>query len=157
MTRIDHRIAGSEQRHKGWLRPAQLEGNLIVAVGGHLLEVAIPRFAWIETKLLARLADQQVPGAFDVPCGQRPAVVPFDALAQWERQLGPVLAPGPAGGEIGNERLHAVLFYMLVEHDEIVEQPHRRPRRDGIHLLQASTCSAASRGRARAKYRPASG
>src|SRR5215813_7819643 len=83
MTRIDHRIAGSEQRHKGRLRPAQLEGNLIVAVGGHLLEVAIPRFAWIETKLLARLADQQVPGAFDVPCGQRPAVVPLRQGVKW--------------------------------------------------------------------------
>jgi hypothetical protein len=34
-------------------------------------------------------------------------------------QLSPIRAPGPAGGEIGHDRLHAVLFYVLVEHDEV--------------------------------------
>ena len=75
-----------------------MESDLIIAIGGHLLEVAIPRLTGIETKLVARFASQQVPGAFDVFGGERFAVVPRDPLAQLEGQLSALLAPRPDGG-----------------------------------------------------------
>jgi hypothetical protein len=90
---------------------------------------------WVETQLLARLAGQEIPGALNILGRKRPAVVPLDALPQREGELGSVLAPRPAGGQIGQDRLHAVLFDVLVEHDEVVEHAHHCPRRDGIHLL----------------------
>jgi hypothetical protein len=80
-------------------------------------------------------AEQQVPGAFDVRGGERLAVVPIDPLAQREGQLGPVFTPRPSGRQIRHHRCDAVLLYVLVEHDEVVEDPHRRARRDGVDLL----------------------
>src|ERR1700737_1330579 len=54
------------------------------------------------------------------------AVVPFDALAQAERQFGAVLVPRPIGGQIWDDRLQAVLRYVLLVEDEIVEDTHHR-------------------------------
>jgi len=93
MARIDYRTAGSEQSDKRRLWPMQVEGDLEVAVGGHFLKVVVPRLARIETKPLARLTGEQIPGAFDIRGGEGLAVVPFDSLAQWEGQFGSVLAP----------------------------------------------------------------
>src|SRR5580692_10205563 len=92
MARIDHRITRGQQHDKGRLRPFQTEGDLVVAVGRYFCEVAVPRLARIDPQLVVRFAEQQVPGAFDVRGGERLAVVPLDALAQREGQLGPVLA-----------------------------------------------------------------
>ncbi len=89
----------------------------MVAVGGHLRKVAVPRFARIETQLVGRLAGQQIPGAFDVLRGERFAVMPFNALAQQEGQRGAVLVSAPPGRQIGHDRGHTVLLGVLVEHD----------------------------------------
>src|SRR5262249_11762957 len=106
---VDRREPGSEQYDKSRLRPPQMKGDLIVAVSGDLFEVAVPGLTRIETKFVSRLAGQQVPGAFDVLGGERLAVVPGDALAQWKSQLGSILVPRPAGGEIRHHRLQRVL------------------------------------------------
>jgi hypothetical protein len=71
---INYRKAGGEQRDKRRLRSLQMEGNLIIAIGGHLLQIAVPGLARVEAKLFARLFGQQVPGAFDVLGGERLAV-----------------------------------------------------------------------------------
>jgi len=104
-----------------------MEGDLVVAVDRHLVEIAVPGFARIDPELLARLPGEQVPSALDVASGERFAVMPFDALAQCKGQPRPLLVPRPTRGEIGNDRLEAVLLHMLIEHDEVVEHPHHRP------------------------------
>src|SRR5580704_10199773 len=109
VARIDRRVARGEQRNDRRLRPFQTEGRSEIAVGGDLFEVLVPSLARIGAQLLRRLAEQQVPGAFHVTGGKRVAVVPFDALAQPERQFAAVLVPRPIGGEIRNDRLQAVL------------------------------------------------
>src|SRR6516162_2208451 len=112
-----------------------MEGDLPVAVGGDLCEVSGPGLARVDAKLLGRFAGEQVPGAFDVIGGEPLAVVPFDPLTQREGQLGAVLAPRPAGRELGNDRIRAVLLYMLIEQDEVVEYPHDRPLGDDRRFL----------------------
>ena len=89
-------------------------------------EIDPPALAVIEAQLLLALVGQQIERAFDVLRGERLAVVPFDAVAQLEGQLGAVLVPCPARGELGHDRLHAVLRNVLVENDEIVEDAHHR-------------------------------
>jgi hypothetical protein len=110
-----------------------MEGDLIVAIGGHFLQVGVPRFARIDAQLLARFARQQVPGALDVRGSEGLAVVPFDALTQGEGQFGAFLVPRPARRQIGHDRLHAGLRHILLVHDEVVEDVHHRllgrPRR----------------------------
>src|SRR6516162_1203584 len=103
-----------------------MEGDLVAAIRGHLTEVSVPGLAGIDAKRLPRLAGEHVPGALDVRDREWPSVVPFDAFAQWQRQLGSVLVLGPASGQIGHDRLHAVLLHVRVENDEIVEDPHHR-------------------------------
>src|SRR5215469_12330667 len=98
-----------------------MKADFIVALCGHLREVAVPALAWIDPELLAGLAGQEIPSALDVLSGKGLAVVPFDALAQWKSQLGPLLVPCPAGGEIWNDRLPAVLRHVLFVHHEIIE------------------------------------
>src|SRR5262245_51636368 len=66
-------------------------------------------------------------GAFDVLGGERLAIVPGDALAQWKSQLGSILVPRPTGGEIRHHRLQRVLRHILLEDDEVVEYAHHRP------------------------------
>ena len=67
---------------------------------------------------------------------ERLAVMPFDALAQLERQPGSVLAPRPFGCQIRNDRLKAVLLHALVEQHQIVEHAHHRPHCKGGRFLQ---------------------
>jgi hypothetical protein len=109
--------------------------TLIVAVGRHFGEVAVPRLARIDPQFVVRFAEQQAPGAFDVRRGERLAVVPLDALAQCEGQLGPVFTPRPSGRQIWDHRCDGVLLYVLVEHDQVVEDPHRRASRHSIDFL----------------------
>src|SRR6185437_494595 len=112
MAGIDRRPPGRQQRQQSRLRPLQVKGDFVVAVGRYLVEIEVPRLARIDAQLFAPDAHQQVPGAFDVGGSERLAVVPFDALAQWEGQLLAVLAPRPAGRQIGNDRAWAILRYM---------------------------------------------
>src|SRR5947209_20606903 len=100
-----------------------MKRDLGVAVDRHLVEIAVPGFAWIDPQLFARLAADHVPGALDVSGAERLAIMPFDALAQREGQLRPLLVPRPAGGQIRHDRGEAVLLHMLVEHHEIVDYP----------------------------------
>ncbi len=104
-----------------------MESDFVIAVNGDLVEVTIPGFARVDPELLARLSSEHVPGAFDVGGGERLAVMPFDALAEREPQPSPIIAPRPAGREVGYDRLEAVLRYVLVEDDKIVEDRHHRP------------------------------
>src|SRR6516165_4223615 len=127
MTGIDRGIPGSEQSEKGWLRPLQAEGNLIVAMRGDRVEVPVPGLARIDAQLLARLADQHLPATLDVLGCEELAVVPSDTLTQRKGQLGSVLAPRPASSEIRNDRIETVLFDVLIEHHEIIEDTHHRP------------------------------
>src|SRR5438105_11636583 len=106
-----------------------MKRDLVIAVDRDLVEIAVPGFAWIDPELLVRLAGEQVPGALDVAGGERLAVMPLDAVAQCEAQCGPFLVPRPRGGQIGHDRLRAVLLHMLIEHDEVVEHPHHWPQR----------------------------
>src|SRR5580692_7598721 len=98
MAGINRSPAGGQQCKQSRLRPLQSESDLVVAVRGHLLDIAIPGFSRIDAKLLARLAAQQVPRAFDVLGREGFAVMPLDALPQGESQLGPFLVRGPARG-----------------------------------------------------------
>ena len=136
VTGIDRRPAGGEQCEQSRLRPLQSEGNLVVAIRGHLFDIAVPGFARIDAKLLARLAAQQVPGAFHVLGGEGFAVMPFDTVPQRESQLGALLVRGPAGGQIWDDRPHAVLRHVLIVHDEIIEDPHHWPQRRSRRLLE---------------------
>ena len=96
MAGIDRRIAGGEQRQQRRLRPLQIEGDLEVAVGRDVVDELVPGLARVLAELLRRFAHQHVEGAFDVGRGERLAVVPFDALVQFEGQRLVVGAPGPA-------------------------------------------------------------
>jgi hypothetical protein len=71
-----------------------MKGDLVIAIGGDCVEVAVPGLAArIDPELLARFPGQHVKGALDILGHERLAVVPGDALAQQEGQLGPVLVP----------------------------------------------------------------
>ena len=93
VTGIDRRIPAGESRKKGRLRPLQMEGNFVIAIGGDRFEVPPPGLARIDPELLARFPGQHVKGALDILGHERFAVMPVDALAQREGQLGPVLVP----------------------------------------------------------------
>ena len=99
----------------------------MVALDGHLFEVLVPGLARVEAKLLGRFAEQRIPGALHVIGGKGLAVVPFDALVQPETQLGFGRIPRPLGRQIRHDRSKSRLCHVLIEHDEIVEETHRRP------------------------------
>ena len=140
---IDRRIAGGEQRKQRRLRPFQVERRLVVAVGRYVLDLVVPALARILTKFLRRLAHQHIEGAFDVGGGERLAVVPFDALAQFERQRLLVAAPGPALRQIRDDRIQAVLRDILLVDDEIVEHRHERHvDRVGCSLMDRGAAGA---------------
>ena len=121
---VDRRVAGGEQRQQRRLRPLQVERCFEIAVDGDVVDLIVPGLSRVLAELLLRLAHQHVEGAFDVGRRERLAVMPFDALPQLEGQLLVVAAPGPALREIGDDRIHAVLRHVLLEHDEIVENRH---------------------------------
>ena len=126
VARIDRREPGGEEGEERRLRPLQVKRRLIVVVGGDVVEIGPPRLAGVEAQFFLRLALQQIPGAFDVGGGERLAVMPFDALVQFEGQILAVLAPGPALGEVGDDIVEPVLLLVLVEDDEVVEDRHHR-------------------------------
>jgi hypothetical protein len=107
----------------------EMDGDFVVVAAVHVVDVAVPAAARIVLELVARPAGQQVEGAFDVGGGEGPAVMPFHAAAQLEGELGLVLVPAPRFGEVGHDRLVAVLRHRWVEHDEVVE--HRHEGHDG--------------------------
>src|SRR6266446_3214891 len=91
--------------------------------------VTSARFWYQALRGLARsfscdLPSKRSQGAFDVTCGEGMAVVPFDPLAQAERQFGAVLVPRPLGGQIWDDRLQAVLRHVLLVQDKVVENSH---------------------------------
>src|SRR4029077_17070010 len=100
VTRINRREPRGEKSEERGLWPLQMKRRLIIVVGGYVVEIGPPGLAGIEAQLFRRLALQQVPGALHVGGGKRLAVVPLDALVQFERQIVAVLAPAPAVGEI---------------------------------------------------------
>ena len=136
MTGINRRKPVGEKHQKRRLRPLQMEGDLVIAVRRHLIEVAIPEFAGIDAEFVARLVEQEVPGALDILGRERLAVMPFDTLAQREGERGPFLVPRPAGREIGNDRFEAALLHVLIEHDQIVEHSHRHPLANRVHPIE---------------------
>ena len=136
MAGIDRPGAAGNLHQEGRLRPLQVEGDLEVAVGGEMVEVPEDREAGIGAQLFRRFLHQQIVRALDVPRRERLAVMPLDALTQLEGQPGAVLAPGPLGCQIRNDRLKAGLLHALVEQHQIVEHPHHRPHRKGGRLLQ---------------------
>src|SRR5215472_9832355 len=124
-----------------------MKGDLIVAIRGYIREVAVPPLAWIDAELLAGFAGQEIPGAFDVLSGKGLAVMPLDALAQRQGQLGSLFAPRPTGGKVRDDRLQAVLRHVLLVHDEIIENPHHRPvDRDRRLFEQRHACRTVEMG-----------
>ena len=136
MAGIDRRPARRQHRKERRLRPFEVKGDLVVAVCLHLGEVVVPGFARVDAQLLLRRALQQIEGAFDVLGSKRFAVVPFDAVPQGQRQLGAILAPGPAGGELRYDRIGAVLLDILLVDDQVVKYAHHRPVHGGRRFFE---------------------
>src|SRR4029077_13983404 len=113
MAGIDRRPSGGQQCKQGRLRPLQAKRDLEITVWSHLLDIGVPGLARIDAQLLISLTGEEIPGAFDVLRRKGLAVMPFDALTQGEHQLGPFLFRGPAGGELRDDRTHAVLQHVL--------------------------------------------
>src|SRR6516162_10541232 len=84
MARINRRIARGEQRNDRRLWPFQMERRGEISVSSDRFDVLVPSLARIGAQLLSRLAEEQVPGAFDVIGSEGVAVVPLDAFAQAE-------------------------------------------------------------------------
>jgi hypothetical protein len=89
-------------------------------------------YGYLEVRCLGCDTHQTV--ALDMG-GERFAVMPADALAQWEGQLCPVRAPQPGGRQIGHDRIETVLFGVLIEHDQIIEHAHHRSHRESRRLF----------------------
>ena len=133
----------------------RVEGHLAVAVEADLAHVLVPVLARVLAERLLRHAAQHVPGAFHVLGGERLAVMPLDAIAQLEGELGLVRVPRPAGGELRHDRIHAVLRLVLVVDDQIVEHPHHRGVGRDRWLPRGSKCRRESRGDTSAESRRA--
>ena len=112
-----------------------MDRDLVVAVGGDALDVAVPRLARVAAQLLLALAGQQVEGADDVLGGEGLAVVPLHALLQLEGEILVVGAPAPRLGEVGDDGLRAVLRLALVVEHQVVEQRHEGDDRRVGRLL----------------------
>ncbi len=76
--------ARGEQAEQRRLRRLQVEDGLVLAVGGHALDVGVPALAEVDLEVLRRVALQEIQGALHVGGRERLAVVPLDALAQRE-------------------------------------------------------------------------
>src|SRR5256885_902484 len=92
MAGVNRRPARGEQSNERSLRPLQVKRDLVIAADGHTVEVAVPGLPRINPQFLGASAADQVPGAFDVIGGERLAVMPLDALPQFEGQFLAVLA-----------------------------------------------------------------
>ena len=60
VTRIDRRPSGRQHRQERRLRPLQVKGDLVVALGRHLRDIVKPRLARVDAQFFLRLALQQV-------------------------------------------------------------------------------------------------
>ena len=87
MAGIDRRISRSEQRKKGRLRLLQVKRRLVIALGGDPIEVPVPGFARVDAEFGSRLAEQHVPGALDVLCGEGLPVMPVEHPCASERSV----------------------------------------------------------------------
>src|SRR6202011_4062435 len=106
MAGVDGGPAGRQQRDKGRLRPLQTEGDLVVALDGHLVEVLVPGLARIEAKFLVRFAEQSIPGALYIVDGKWLSVMPFDTVMEAEAQLGLRSVPRPPARKLRHARGH---------------------------------------------------
>src|SRR6202008_2848006 len=88
------------------------------------------RFRWKVTSkspsavTVSRLSYQDLRGLMRSRSLPLPAVMPLDAAAQRHCQLGALFIPAPPCRQIRDDRLRAVLRHLLVEHHQIVEDPH---------------------------------
>jgi hypothetical protein len=62
--------------------------------------------------------------------------MPLDAVAQRHCQLSALFIPTPLCRQIRDDRLRAVLRHLLVEHHQIVEDPHHWPVDGERRLLE---------------------
>src|SRR5262249_37760383 len=114
----------------------ELDGHLEIAVKPDICNVVIPDLARVEAQPFLGLAEEKVEGAADVLRREWLAVVPFDPLAQLERDALAVIAPAPAFSEIRHDGVEAVAGLVLIKQNEIVEHRHERiDRRDGSFLV----------------------
>jgi len=103
------------------LRPLEVKSDLETAVRSYGIQIVVPGFARVDAELVVPFAGQQIPSAFDIAGRERLAIMPLDAAAQRDRQLGALFIPAPPRSQIRNDRLRAVLRDLLVEQDQIVE------------------------------------
>ena len=142
---------------KARLRLLQLEGDLVVAVDHHLVEIVVPDLARVLAELvLPDLAGQHVESALHVIGRERLAVVPLDALVELEGELGPGPVPRPALGQVGHDRLKAVVTFGRIEHHKVVVEPHERQVDRDRRSPRGARRSADCRDGRRAASRPAS-
>ena len=64
---IDRRLTRREQRNQVRLRPLQMKGNLVIAIGRDLFDVAVPGFPGVDSKLVGVRPAQPVPDEL-APC-----------------------------------------------------------------------------------------
>src|SRR5215472_2537692 len=95
-----------------------------VRLSGDRIKIAIPAFARVRAKLAGLLVEDQIPRTFDVTCGERLAVMPFDARTHLEGQFSAFLVPRPACRKIRSDRVHAVFSNMLIVDHEVVKHRH---------------------------------
>jgi hypothetical protein len=107
----------------------EVDRHLVVAVGRDAVDVAVPGLARVGAQLVLALAGQEVEGADHVLGRERLAVMPLHALLELEGQGLAVGAPRPRLGELGHDRLRAVLCLRLIVDDQVVEHPHHRDDR----------------------------
>ena len=105
------------------------------AVDADFLEVRIPDPARVFAQVVV-LADQMMPGALYVPCCERLAVMPFDTLAQIERQLCSGSVPRPALSQLWNDVVDTVARLGLIEQHQVVEYGHERHHRGDGGLFE---------------------
>jgi len=90
-----------------WL--LEVKGHLVIAIGDACFDIAVPGFTQVDAQLLTSRALDR---AFDFRGGERLAGTPFDALAQRNRQLGALLIPSPADGQLRDDRARRVLRHV---------------------------------------------
>src|ERR1051325_8399661 len=113
-----------------------MEADLEIAVRRDRLDIIVPGLPRVDAQLFLARAHQQIPGAFDVGRCERLSVMPFDAVTQLESQILAILAPVPARREIGDDRVEAILLYLLVIDYKVIEYRHHRLQRGARRFLE---------------------
>src|SRR5438270_828505 len=103
-----------------------MECDLMVAFGRDFSQVVIPAFTRVEPEPWAGLAEQHVPGAFDIFRRKGLSIVPLDARAKLKGYYRPFVAPRPFLGEVRHNGRQAVLRDILLVEHQIVEYRHAR-------------------------------